>query len=299
MGPKRYLIDNGLPFTAPQYGLLSVATDLDIQDPHWQMGIKYEPLCPSSETTYSTCTSGLDEVEEDLDQPAEKEPTTEWAVRASAPFTVRAQINCSPVGVWDQMPERVQQTLIRSEEHALERAFFSGYTDANTDDKTVYPHLAYPGDEISEGDALLQPEVNVITETPQSVRVAVGLIEAAMRDCYPGTPTLHVPLELSTEMRRISSVRSNMITTFAGSKVVLGGGYSGNAPDGSSEEGVYWLYATGEVFYNRGQVITYDPVESFDRNVNTLALMTERTYVIGWDCCLMAIPVSTEIEEVS
>jgi hypothetical protein len=25
--------------------------------------------------------------------------------------------------------------------------------------------------------------------------------------------------------------------------------------------------------------------------VNTLSMIAERTYVIGWDCCLMAIPI--------
>lgn len=299
MSAKRLPIDVNLPFTAPQYGLLSTATNLDLQDPHWQMGINYEPLCPHAATTYSVCTSGLDNVEDDLADPTAKEATTEWAVRGSTPFTVRTQIDCSPVGVWEEFPERVEQSLTRAEEYAVEQAFWTGLTEGNTDQKVVYPHLAHDGDDIEDNDVLLQPEVTVVSTTPMPIRPAVGLLEAAIRECYPGVATLHVPLALSTEMRRVARERSGLITTFAGSKVVLGGGYPGTAPDGSSQAGVYWIYATGEMFYNRGELHTHERVDGLDTDVNTLSLMAERTYVVGWNCCLYAVPVAIETEETS
>lgn len=293
---RRYLVQSELPFTAPQYGLLSVATPLDLPGVHWQGGMKYEPLCPNADTTYDPCTSGL----EDLDDPAEKEPTTEWAVRVSAPFTVRAQIDCSPVGVWDEMPSRVAQALTRAEGRSLEHAFLTGHTTANEEDKTVFPHLAYDGSDEEEGDALLQPAADVISDTPLDIVDAIGAIEEQMGYCYAGTPTLHIPKRLGAALHanQLAQNRSGMKTTeSAGSKIALGSGYTGISPDGELEPGVRWIYATGEVFYHRSDVRVFDPVESFDRGVNTLHLMQERTYVIGWDCCLLAVPVIAGTED--
>jgi hypothetical protein len=58
------------------------------------------------------------------------------------------------------------------------------------------------------------------------------------------------------------------------------------------------MYATGEVFYVREPTPhSFRPVESFDRNVNTLGMIAERTYAFGWDCCLFAVLVlNGEIE---
>lgn len=87
------------------------------------------------------------------------------------------------------------------------------------------------------------------------------------------------------------TTRSGTMYTPVGSKVVIGD-YPGTGPDGSTTEGATWMYATGEVFFARDREPTrFRPAESFDRDVNTLSMIAERTYVIGWDCCLMAIPI--------
>lgn len=82
-----------------------------------------------------------------------------------------------------------------------------------------------------------------------------------------------------------------MYTTSAGSKVALGN-YPGTAPNNIEQPGVTWVYATGEVFFQRETTPTvFTNVASLDRSVNTLSVLAERTYVIGWDCCLLAIPI--------
>jgi hypothetical protein len=59
-------------------------------------------------------------------------------------------------------------------------------------------------------------------------------------------------------------------------------------------EDVRWIFATGEVFYRRGDIWQPTSVESFNRGNNTVRAMAERTYVLGWDCCLFAVPVLIE-----
>src|SRR5690606_10978789 len=80
--------------------------------------------------------------------------------------------------------------------------------------------------------------------------------------------------------------------TLNGNRVALGSGYPGAAPDGTVEPGVAWVYATGAMFYYRSYVVV-TRVDSIDRSKNTIEAMAERHYVIGWDCCLLAAPIST------
>lgn len=289
----RFPIGSGaLPFTAPSFDLLSTATQLDLPDARWKMGITWEPLCPESSGTYDPCTAVVDNAgaAEPALAPPEKAATTDWQIRGATAFTAYSRIDCSPVGQWDQLSPTNQQALIRSEVRFVETAFWSGVAGGQT---IVFPHLAADA-EVSDGEDLLQPAATVVEATPQTIAVGLGMLEDAMRDCYPGVATIHMPIRLAAlaaEAHLIASRSGVMYTTTIGSKVVIGD-YPGTAPDGSTSPGVTWLYATGEVFFTRDREPTgFRPVESFDRNVNTVEMLAERTYVIGWDCCLLAIPI--------
>jgi hypothetical protein len=289
----RYPIGNAaLPFTAPQYDLLSTATQLDLPDARWKAGISWEPLCPESNGTYDPCTAVVDNAgaAEPAPAPPEKTATTEWQIRGATPFTAYSRIDCSPVGQWDQLSAVNQQALIRSEARFVETAFWSGVAGGQT---VVFPHLAADS-EVNDGEDLLQPAATVVTAVPQQGYVAIGMLEDAIRDCYPGVATIHMPLRIAGQFVSLNLTEARggvMYTRSAGSKVVLGD-FPGTAPDGTSTPGVTWVYATGEVFFARDRVpTTFTPAESFDRSVNTLSMIAERTYVIGWDCCLFAIPI--------
>ena len=204
-----------------------------------------------------------------------------------------SRTDCAPVGEWDDLSERNRQALLRSEERELERIFWTGEVEEGSGDVTAFPHLAATAG-VLDGDDLLQPQLTVVTEIPQTIEVGVGMLEDAMRDCYPGVATLHVPIRIGSLMAEGHLLRQNagtLFTTSVGSKVILGN-YPGTSPLGVETPGVTWIFATGNVFYQREPAPhTFRPVESFDRNVNTLSMIAERTYVIGWDCCLMAIPI--------
>lgn len=293
MSRGRFLIGSGaLPFTAPSFDLLSTATQLDLPDTRWKMGIVWEPLCPESTGTYDPCTAIVDNAgaAEPAPAPPVKAATTEWQIRGATPFTAYSRIDCSPVGQWDQLSETNQQALIRSESRFVETAFWTGVAGGQT---VVFPHLA-ADTAMSDGEDLLQPAATVVTATPQNIATGIGMLEDAMRDCYPGVATLHMPIRLAAlaaEAYLLTSRAGRMFTTSLGSKVVIGD-YPGTAPDGSSAEGVTWMYATGEVFYARDREPTrFRAVDAFDHAVNTVEMLAERTYVIGWDCCLLAIPI--------
>lgn len=297
MARGRYPLGSAfLPFTAPQFDLLSTATQLDPPDARWKMGITWEPLCPESSGTYDPCTAVVDNAEApgeatEAPAPPAKAATTEWQIRGATAFTAYSRIDCSPVGQWSDLSETNQQALIRSESRFVETAFWSGVAGGQT---VVFPHLAADS-EVSDGEDLLQPAATVITTDPQPIAVGIGMLEDAMRDCYPGVATLHMPIRLAAlaaEASLLTSRSGKMFTTSVGSKVVIGD-YPGTAPDGSTPAaGTTWLYATGEVFYARDREPTrFRAVESFDRNVNTMEVIAERTYVLGWDCCLFAIPI--------
>jgi hypothetical protein len=292
----RFPIGSGaLPFTAPSFDLLSTATPLSLPDARWKMGITWEPLCPEASGTYDPCTALVDNAEAPGDAvpapgPPEKSATTEWQIRGATPFTAYSRIDCSPVGQWDQLSDVNRQALIRSESRFVETAFWSGVAGGQT---VVFPHLAANA-EVSDGEDLLQPAATVVETTPQTIAVGLGMLEDAMRDCYPGVATIHMPIRLAAlaaEASLIAARSGVMYTTTIGSKVVIGD-YPGTGPDGTAADGVTWMYATGEVFFARDQQPTgFRPVDSFDRAVNTVEMLAERTYVIGWDCCLLAMPI--------
>lgn len=253
------------------------------------MGLQWQASCPDADGTYGECTNL-----EGVPLPAAKGETWDWETRGATPVTIYSRADCAPVGEWDRLSPRNQQALIRSEERELERILWTGETEEGSGTVSTFPHLAHDGAVLFDGEDLMQPNPEIVTAIPQTIEVGIGMLEDAMRDCYPGVATLHVPIRLGSLMAEsflLAPRGGTMFTSSVGSKVILGN-YPGTSPDGTETPGVTWVFATGEVFYQREATPhTFRAVESFDRNVNTLSMIAERTYVIGWDCCLMAIPI--------
>lgn len=295
MSRGRMVIGAGDPtsFTAPSYGLLSTASGLDLTASHWKLGVVWEDVCPGADGTYDPCiatvASGDDSVPADPPQP--KAPTFDRVTRGATSFTAYASIQCSPVGSWDQLSEWGRQGLLRAEEQFVENVFWTGIAEQGGP-ATVRPHLAANA-EVFDGEDLMQPAAVVVTAEPQVLDVGIGMLEQAARDCYPGQATIHAPLRLGSLFAEHHNIvtRGGVAQTVVGSNIVLGAGYPGTAPDGTTDEGVSWVYATGPVFYMRDQAVQFRREDSLDRSVNTVTIITERTYVVGFTCCLLAIPI--------
>ena len=74
---------------------------------------------------------------------------------------------------------------------------------------------------------------------------------------------------------------------------MVGGGYTGSGPDGAAAAaGTSWIYATGPGFGYRSNVYVSPVRESLDRSTNTLHMLAERTYVVGFTCCLLAAHIA-------
>jgi hypothetical protein len=291
------LISEPTSFTAPQYGLLTSAgvTEVTPPGPQWKMGVVWEPLCPDVAGTYDPCTAVVPSGDGVTEAPAPvaKAPTFVHETQGATAFTAYAEIQCSAPGSWDQLPDWARLGLQRAEEQFVENAFWRGVAQsANGSPVTVFPHLAANAELVDGGD-LLQPAATVVTAEPQLPAVGIGMLEQAMRDCYPGQATLHVPLRLGSVLAEHMNLvtRGGTATTAAGSLVILGSGYPGTAPDGTSTPTVTWVYATGPVFYARDNAVQFSLRDSLDRSNNTVTVITERTYVVGFSCCLLAIPI--------
>jgi hypothetical protein len=125
---------------------------------------------------------------------------------------------------------------------------------------------------------------------------ALGRLEQALGACVHGKGIIHVPTELVAHLKtnHLLEEEDGVLYTPNGNKVAASPGYSGASPAGVVQVGVSWMYGTGPVFlYKSAPRFIGTEAESLNRSVDTLARLYERTYVIGFDCCLFAVPVST------
>lgn len=276
-------------FTPSQYGLLSVARDMTGEFPsHWGAGIIYQPLCAGTASTFDEClvVTGVGA----SPMPATKAATFTSVRRAATPFTVISRKDCSAPTFWDDAPDEVAEALTEGEGWQVERAFWTGTVDSQVG--ISHPHLAANAELIVDLDTL-QTAATVVTGAPVDIVMGLGLLEQALANCYQGDGVIHAPASLGSALIAWGLIRlvGGRYETTNGNLVAIGRGYDGTSPAGATTSGVAWMYATGAVFYARSPLREFSRTEMFDRNTNTLDALAERTYVVGWDCCHLAIPI--------
>lgn len=282
-------------FTPRPYNLWSVVQDRSADpDAHWRMGVTYDAWCPTASTTYDPCVavSGVSGVGALPPPPAPaKAATTDHTLRSATPFTVYERIDCSSPGFWGDATAIATDMLTRSEIRQVETAFWTGLTAGQT---TAYPHLA-AAIQLSQDGAVLQTAAQILDSTPVDIVEAIARLESALATCYDGVGVIHIPAAVLPLMAAYTLVEraGAQLRTTGGTLVAVGGGYPGTSPFGTAPAvGAAWIYATGAVFGYRSGIETYQPVEAFNRTVNTVQMIAERTYLLGWDCCHHAIQVS-------
>lgn len=290
-GPR--LIVNPPAFTPSPYGLLSVAQQVTADGPHWQNGVTWQTSCPSpmGRSTYDECIvvtgSGGPPPE-----PSVKTDNVDMNYRGATPFTVYAKFDCSLSGMDDAL-KIANNALAQSESWQVERAFWTGLVDGNI---LAFPHLAANATVDDAQSIELQSAASVIT-TGAAIDPAtgLGLLEAALADCYNGVGVIHMPVKAlpTFQVHNLVFAQNGKLRTLNGNLVAVGGGYPGTSPSGvASASGEAWLYATGAVFMYRSDVkVPSDKVSSINRTTNTREMIAERTYVLGWDCCHHAVLV--------
>lgn len=126
--------------------------------------------------------------------------------------------------------------------------------------------------------------------TPQQ---GLAILEGNASWAYAGVPTIHAPRSIGSMLgmnNQITKVGDKFFT-FQGSKFASGAGYEKNntGPSGSTPTvGEYWLYASGEVVFARGDLVTQ---KQMNRDTNEFFSLVERVYVGAVDCYTAAVRV--------
>lgn len=285
-------------FTLPPYGLLTAVEMRNPGDPHWQAGVEWQSVCGGGGNTYDECVWLNSTTGSILAEPPAKSATADTSTWGATPFTVFEEIDCSPVGFIEESEKRVRDTLARNEQYKVEQIFWTGTVAGHT--PAQYPHLAsletVRATEASGFTVTLQNATTTITGTGLCAQAALGQLEDAFADCYRGVGVIHVPLSLIPyfdEAYLLHRDGKRLVTT-NGNTVVAGSGYPGTSPAGAVTAGHQWIYMTPPIFAYRGKVRTFPQESTLDRGVNTVKAVAERNYLLGYDCCLVAIAVSTE-----
>jgi hypothetical protein len=280
-------------FTPSPFGLLSVVeARYDETDPHWRTGVQWQPLCGTAGTTYDPCLAVTGTGGPPPFPPGKTAGVTD-ETRGATPFTVHAMFDCSPGTAAEYAQESAEQAMTQFESFQVEQAFWTGVAGGQP---TVYPHLAADAEVRDVYGTLLQSASDPVTGTAVDIVEAFVQIEGALADCYNGVGVIHVPAELGPALAFTSLVKPDgrRLRTLNGNLVVLGNGYPGTSPSGAAPAaGTAWIYGTGPIFAYRSRVEVPALPSIVDRATNTASGLAERTYVLGYDCCLVAALVET------
>jgi len=283
-------------FTLARVRLVEAINWIGSPPAHWQGGVQYDADCTEVSVTVSPCVSGVS-------VPVSPAKASTWSrtTRGSRAFTIYDEADCSPVGDWyDVGQQKVLRALTQSGPTQVERTFWSGTSGATP--HVIYPNLSSTGPVLDEtGRITLQPAGTIISGAPLDVVEGLNRLEETFGACYDGLGLIHVPLGLINSLCAKSLIyeENGIIRTWAGNRIVVGWGYPTNVGPGGTTPpgGSTWMWATSPVFGIRGRVQNFDPVQSFDRGVNTAKFIAEQTHLLGWTCCRVGVLVTTGGEQ--
>lgn len=289
-------------FNPSPFGLFSVADmrPTSDADPHWQNGVQWQDFCNTDgDTTYQTCTTSTPYAS---GTPSAKVDNGGLQWFGATPYTVFTEVDCSPVDFYERATTIAADALARVESFQVERALWTGKVDDVS--SIAFPHLGSQNS-FSDGIVTLQLETTVVTGVAMDIVNGLGLLEQTLASCYKGVGVIHVPPELAPSMAYYNLLVKDgtRYKTHNGNLVAIGSGYTGvsSVGTGSDSVTVSVMYATGPVFVYRGkpQLRANTDNANFDRSTNTIKAIAERTYVVGYGCCLLGLPIETTIADVS
>lgn len=282
------------PVVTPETAtLLDYIQWVDSSDPHWRNGITYPEVCSGASSTYDLCVSSP--VVTGSNPTKSDNSGRGW--RGATPFSVFTEMDCSPVGFWDDADPLVAEALRRYEHLVVEEVFSTGIVAGTSN--IMYPHLSANAAVLDSSDSLitLQTAASVPVTGTVDVVEGLGILEQAIADCIAGQGLIHVTLAVFDSLvnQLLVFQRNGLWFTAKGNMVVPGSGYTGNSPaNAAPASGTSWGYATGPIIGYRGAPVTVGTrTESLNRSVNTLKRIIERTYVLGWTCCHVGVLFST------
>lgn len=304
-GPR--LIIDPPTFTSSRYGLLSVVDRLTVSGSHWENGVTWSAFCTDGmgSSTYDECIAVTGAPDAGVAEPSVKTPNIEHVLHGATPFTPYVRFDCSPVGNAEAQ-SIATEALARTEEWQVERAFWTGLVDGKV---LAFPHLAEDAEVIDTNGVIMQNTASPVATGAVDVVTGLGLLEQALADCYGGRGVIHVPVKLLPTLvytklvnpvggRSVDSGQfGRQLETAAGNLVAVGAGYPGTGPTGADPgPTLAWMYATGPVFMLRSGVKVNNFASTVNRETNTIEMIAERTYVLGYSCCLLAVQVELGVQ---
>lgn len=307
MGVARQIVD-GPSYTPLPYGLWAAVEHPTPTGSHWQNGVTWSEWCGGGGTTYDPCTA----VTGTGGSPGTAAPLAANIAqtnRGATSFTVYAEFDCSPIGSLGNAQTIATDALNRVEQWQVGAAFWTGTAGATVGgapQQTVFPHLAAATSYVEAGTQIvMQPAASiVVTGAGDDAAITLGKLEGALADCYHGQGLIHVSFEALATLKAFRLVHHdpsdpNALYSPAGHRVVVDSGYPGSGPDGSAAPaGTSWIYGTGAMFGYRSPIdIPTQFFQSFDRSNNTVRMIAQRTYLLGWDCCLVAAQMNLGVAQ--
>lgn len=198
-------------------------------------------------------------------------------------FAVYGGVECNAVGLDRQdMAAEVERVFLLNEGRGVEQSLllnrFVALTPGSDD-----PNISWP----APVDVSAPNTVTGITALP----IALALLEGYAAAHYAGVPTIHMPRAAASMLNERIVWQGDKAYTRSGSKVALGGGYDAGQ---SETDGTWDLYATGEVYVERSDMVSVSNIVipgSVDTSSggslltdNMVLALAERMYRVGVDC---------------
>lgn len=195
-------------------------------------------------------------------------------------FAVYGGIQCITVGldIKDQMAE-LERVFALNEGKGVEQALLGN--------RFVAEPVLEPGDVgydpmVGGWDA----PTDLTPTDAVTPKVAIGLLEGWFARNYAGIPTIHMPRALGTILGAdVIEWKGDLAFTRMGSKIAFGGGY-----DEEDQDGVFEIYATGEVFVERSATISVKSINLTEDlrttnglKPNTAIALVERMFRVAVD----------------
>jgi hypothetical protein len=211
------------------------------------------------------------------------------ALQTAYAFNVYASEICTPVGTTDDdARRRVQQRLALGEQSAVELALWGGSTSTGT--------------VVGVFEAMQAAGKVTTLAGPHGVVEAVSLLEQTGAQNYDGPLLLHARPRMAAHMgsrgvlesREAKRTNPEVQQTHLGTRIVFGGGYSGNSPAGVAPTATHeFMYITGRVLVWRSpKVWTTPPGQMLNQTTNQRIMHAVRTYMIGVECVVAAVEVT-------
>ena len=137
-----------------------------------------------------------------------------------------------------------------------------------------------------------------VTVAGAGVAETVGLLENWLATNYGSVGVIHMTRQAAVIglAREVLVTSGGRLTTQLGTPVAAGSGYPGTGPAGqAAAASTSWIFATPALFGYRSEVFDSSDRSGdlFDRSLNNLYAVAERSFLLGFDPCGVAAALAT------